>query len=68
MVLPSAEIVDGYSFERYGLIHNVIDVGYRSRVIFPLNYRDTDGNPLFPPEGFRLRARGFYPMLRTEEE
>lgn len=67
-VMPSAEIVGGYSFEQDGLIHNVLDVRYMSHVIFPLNYKDSKGNPVFSPEGIRLCARGFCPMLKTEEE
>ena len=34
-VMPSAVIENGYSFEKNGLIYNILDVGYRSRVIFP---------------------------------
>ena len=67
--LPRVELGNSsYNYEQDGLIYNVIDLGYRSRVIFPLNYKNSDGNLLFPPEGIRLRARGFYPMLKTKEE
>ena len=67
-VFPKARIGKGYSYEQGGLIYNVVDVGYRSHIVFPINYMDSEGNPVFPPEGVLLRARGFYPMLKTGEE
>ena len=66
-VLPTARIENGYSYEQGGLMYNVVDVGYRSRIVFPINHMDSEGNPVFPPEGVLLRTKGFYPMLKTEE-
>lgn len=66
-VLPSAVIESGYPFEKDGLVYHAFDVEYTSPVILPVNYKDSEGNPIFPPEGLRLHARGFCPMLKTEE-